>query len=162
MRHRPNESAHTQVEIAIQLPPSCSPRIEQVKADRDLNLWFRFSGKTFVNSKKDHILAFRPEPPKERVERAERRLVGRLVWPVWSIVPGRPVRRSTLLPRRSTLLVRRSTHSGPPFHPFWSAVPPILVRHSTHPGPPFHPFWSAVPPILIRRSTHSGPPFKLR
>ena len=48
-------------------------------------------------------------------------------------------------------MVRRSTRSGSPFHPLWSAVPPVLVRRSTRAGPPFHPRWSAVPPVLAER-----------
>ena len=35
---------------------------------------------------------------------------------------------------------------GPPFHQFWSAVPPVLVRRSTRSGPPIHPCWQKGTP----------------
>ena len=63
----------------------------------------------------------------------------------------KPQKPGGLCVRRSTLVVRHSTRSGPPFHPLWSAVPPVLVRRSTRAGPLFHPYWSAVPPVLVER-----------
>ena len=57
MRHRPNESTHTEAETANRLLSSCSPRAEQEKLPRFYNLGIPIIRKTLMNYKNGLKLA---------------------------------------------------------------------------------------------------------